>query len=149
MVLVAPFANMELLTRTYSVAGTIHLLSLVAVPTPALAFLNKFILSKWPSKDKLSAFIRRCESLRFAPQENKYDITVIHAEDENDIPWMHSDIVFWHAVTATQNTDESLSFEELELEKDRQKRKLGSRGLGSSLEGSRGGCESRVIRSFV
>lgn len=46
MVLVVPFADVELLTKTYSVAGTIPLLSPVAMYPPASAFLNKFIISK-------------------------------------------------------------------------------------------------------
>ena len=63
MVLVAPFADVELLTKTYSLAGTTPILSPAAIYPPALAFLNKFIISKWPSKDKIAAFIRHCDSL--------------------------------------------------------------------------------------
>lgn len=46
MVLVAPFADLELLTATYRVAGTIPLLEPVAYFPRLLSLLNKVIISK-------------------------------------------------------------------------------------------------------
>ncbi|RYO83465.1 hypothetical protein DL766_003718 [Monosporascus sp. MC13-8B] len=51
MVLVAPFADVELLTATYRVAGVIPILDPIARFPRLLAYLNSFILNKWPSKD--------------------------------------------------------------------------------------------------
>lgn len=59
MVLVAPFANVELLTATYSVAGVIPLLSQVACFLRLHAFLTSFTVASWPSKDKLAEFVRQ------------------------------------------------------------------------------------------
>ena len=146
MVLVAPFADVELLTKTYSVAGTIPLLSPVAICPPALAFLNKFIISKWPSKDKLTAFIRHCDSLKLAPRERKYDITIVHAEDDYDIPWVHSDIVFWHAVNGTRDVEASLTFEDLELEKERKKWELGAGGWEVEWTGRGGVVREQIVK---
>jgi abhydrolase domain-containing protein 12 len=146
MVLTAPFADVELLTETYRVAGTIPLLSPVAYFPKALAFFNRFIISKWPSKDKLAALIRHCEHLKLAQRENKYDITLIHAEDDYDIPWMHSEIVFWHAVNATRDSGASLSFEELESEKEIRKSALGAGGWEVEWKGRGGVVREQIVK---
>ncbi|KAK0389861.1 hypothetical protein NLU13_3434 [Sarocladium strictum] len=113
MVLVAPFADVEMLTATYRIAGVIPILDPLAYFPRIMAFLNSFIISKWPSKDKLADFIRHTEAL--PEKEGHYHITMIAAEDDYDIPWTHSDHVFWHAVNAAHMTE--LTFEELEEEK--------------------------------
>lgn len=99
MVLVAPFGNVELLTASYRLAGTIPLLDPLARFPRLLAYLNSFILEKWPSKDKLADLVRHIEN-QFPEQGARYHITVIHAEDDYDIPWSHSENIFWHAVNA-------------------------------------------------
>ncbi|KAI1077176.1 alpha/beta-hydrolase [Whalleya microplaca] len=113
MVLVAPFADVELLTATYRVAGTIPILDLIARFPRLLAWLNTFVLSKWPSKDTLAEFVRSCEKLPAAAP--KYHVTIIHAEDDYDIPWSHSEQLFWHAANAT--LPDGIGFDELEREK--------------------------------
>lgn len=146
MVLVAPFANVELLTKTYRVAGTIPLLSPVARFPTALAFLNWLILSKWPSQDKLAAFIRHCEPLKLTQRESKYDITLIHAEDDYDIPWVHSEVLFWHAVNATRDPGASINFENLELEKDRRRSGLGAGGWEVEWMGRGGVVREQIVK---
>ncbi|KAK5206602.1 hypothetical protein LTR47_010811 [Exophiala xenobiotica] len=148
MVLVAPFANVELLTQTYSVAGTIPLLSPVAKIPHALAFLNKFIVSKWPSKDKLAALIRHCETTLKSGQrrQNKYDVTLIHAEDDYDIPWVHSEIVFWHAVNAMREPNNSLSFDGLEEIKAKEKLELGAGGWEMDWRGKGGVVREQIVK---
>ncbi|KAI0113921.1 Alpha/Beta hydrolase protein [Nemania sp. FL0031] len=112
-VLVAPFADVESLTATYRIAGTIPLLDPVAKFPRLLAWLNTWIIAKWPSKTKLADFIRRCEDIdQGSPM---YDITIIHAEDDYDIPWSHSEQLFWHAINASM--PHGITFEELEKEK--------------------------------
>ncbi|KAI1198090.1 Alpha/Beta hydrolase protein [Nemania serpens] len=112
-VLVAPFADVESLTATYRLAGTVPLLGPVAKFPPLLAWLNTFIIAKWPSKAKLAEFIRRCEAMD--QRSPRYDITIIHAEDDHDIPWSHSEQLFWHAVNAS--TPDGIAFAKLEREK--------------------------------
>ncbi|KAI0128111.1 hypothetical protein F4776DRAFT_664859 [Hypoxylon sp. NC0597] len=114
IVLVAPFADVELLTATYRVAGTIPILGPIARFPRLLAWPNSFILSKWPSKDALAEFVRRCESMPGNPL--KYYITIIHAEDDYDIPWTHSEQVFWRDVNAS--LPEGITYKELEREKE-------------------------------
>ncbi|KAK3984963.1 Alpha/Beta hydrolase protein [Cladorrhinum sp. PSN332] len=140
LVFVAPFADVELLTASYRVAGTIPLLGPLAPFPRLLAFFNKFIISKWPSKDKLAAFVRQCENME--GNGHKYHITIIHAQDDYDIPWAHSDQLFWHAVSATRR--EGISFEELEEEKEQTKKTLGPAGWVVEHETERG-----VIREEI
>ncbi|KAH9894523.1 Alpha/Beta hydrolase protein [Xylariomycetidae sp. FL2044] len=112
MVLVAPFADVERLTATYRVAGVVPLLDPIARFPRLLSYLNGFILSKWPSKDKIAQFVRLCEAI---PSDRlNYHVTIIHAEDDYTIPWTHSEQVYWHAVDAARPA--GVSFEELEKE---------------------------------
>ena len=124
MVLVAPFADVELLTASYRIAGTIPILGPLAPFPRLLAFFNSFIVSKWPSKDKLATIVRECENM---PGDSlKYHITPIHAQDDYDIPWSHNDQLFWHAVGAARQ--DGISFDELEQEKEQTKMALGAAG---------------------
>lgn len=144
MVLVAPFADVELLTATYRIAGTIPILDPLAAFPRLLAFFNKFILHKWPSKDTLSAFVKNCETMA-GVHGLKYHITVIHAQDDYDIPWSHSDQVFWHAVSAAR-APLGVGFEELEREKDETKTSLGAAGWTVSYKTPRGVIREEIAK---
>ena len=146
IVLVAPFANVELLTETYSVAGTIPLLSPLARFPALLALLHTFLRTRWPSKDKLAAIIRHCEHLKLPGRDVKYDITIIHAEDDWDIPWTHSEIMFWHAVNAMRDPDAALSFESLQEEKEKQKVALGAGGWEVEWRGAGGVVREQIVK---
>lgn len=65
-------------------------------------------------KDKIAEFIRR---------SNNYHLTLIHSEDDADIPVSHTQELFWHAVNATRATP--ISFPALEKDKARKKVDLG------------------------
>ena len=142
MVLVAPFANVELLTATYSVAGVIPLLSPVARFPRLHAFLNSFIVTKWPSKDKLAEFVRQCQKM--TGDELKYHVTIIHAEDDWDIPWSQSETVFWHAVNASLPM--GISYEELEKQKAQDKIELGAGGWVVQQESPRGVLREEIVK---
>ena len=143
MVLVVPFADVELLTATYRIAGTIPILGPLAAFPRLLAFFNKFILHKWPSKDNLAEFVGNCEAM--AGHGRKYHITVIHAQDDYDIPWSHSDQVFWHAVSAAR-APLGVSFEELEREKDETKASLGAAGWTVNYKTARGVIREEIAK---
>ncbi|CAM1506501.1 Fc.00g061420.m01.CDS01 [Cosmosporella sp. VM-42] len=142
MVLVAPFADVELLTATYRVAGIIPILNPLAYFPRLLALLNTFIISKWPSKDKLGGFIRRVESL--TEEDAQCHITIIHAEDDYDIPWSHSDVVFWHAVNASIPV--GISYEDLEEEKLESRKTSGAGGWHVTRETSKGCVREQIIQ---
>lgn len=145
MVLVAPFADVELLTASYRVAGTIPILDPLAYFSPRLlAFFNTFIRHKWPSKHKLAEIIK----FYHVKTSDKYHITIIHAEDDYDIPWSHSDQLFWHGVRAARGVEihetAQLTFEDLEREKEETKLELGAAGWVATHE-----TEHGVIREEI
>lgn len=142
IVLVAPFADVELLTATYRVAGTIPILDPIARFPRLLSWLNTFILSKWPSKDTLAEFVRRCENM--PGNALKYHITIIHAEDDYDIPWTHSEQVFWHAVNAS--LPEGINYEALEREKEALKSSRGAGGWVVNWQASKGFIREEIMK---
>jgi abhydrolase domain-containing protein 12 len=97
-VLVAPFSDVESLREPYKVAGMIPLLSPVDFFSRLLTFFTRFIRTKFYSKTKLAGLIRHLDFIKVKDRCRKYDITLIHAEDDYEIPWSHSDVLFWHAV---------------------------------------------------
>lgn len=142
MVLVAPFADVELLTATYRVAGTIPLLEPLAYFPRLLSLMNKAITSKWPSKDKLAEFVRTVHTIFSA--DARYHINIIHAEDDYDIPYSHSDQLYWHAVSAS--TPNGVSFEELEKQKTDTRCSLGAGGWVATTETERGVIRQEIAR---
>lgn len=144
-VLVAPFADVESLTRTYKVAGTVPLLSPLAIFPPLMTLLNRFIVTKYSSKKTLAAFIRHIEDTKIDAKQQKYDITLIHAEDDYDIPWIHSDVLFWHAVNATLHPS-SKTFDELETLKAEQKTSLDAGGWEMEWSGKGGVVREQIVK---
>lgn len=127
MVLVAPMADVETATQTYKIAGVIPLLSPLALFPPLLKFYNKLIVSKRPSKATIAAFVRHLEAMEQIESRRQYDITLIHAEDNWDMPWEHSNILFNHAVRAVVSNS-TITEDEFHSEKERRKVSLGNGG---------------------
>ncbi|KAH7336609.1 Alpha/Beta hydrolase protein [Rhexocercosporidium sp. MPI-PUGE-AT-0058] len=98
-VLVAPLVDVATLVSTYKIAGTIPLLS---------------SLARFPT-----AFAHMCTLIRDK-------LTLIHAEDDWDIPFHHTQLLFWHAVNAT--VPGGISYETLEDKKYKAKVDLGAAG---------------------
>ena len=145
-VLVAPFADVASLTKTYKVAGTIPLLSPIAFFPKLLTLLNYFIISKWPSQEKLAGVIKHLDSVKIDGRKRKYDITLIHAEDDYDIPTVHSDVLFWHGVNATLNTESSMTFEDLEKRKLNERIPLGAGGWEMDWQGKGGVIREQIVK---
>jgi abhydrolase domain-containing protein 12 len=104
--------------------------------------LNRFIVSKWPSKDKIAAMIRHLDEVKLVDRKNKYDISIIHAEDDYDIPW----ILFWHAANATRSSESLLTFEGLEMQKKKQKTPLGAGGWEFEINGKGGVIREEIVK---
>ncbi|KAK3942884.1 Alpha/Beta hydrolase protein [Diplogelasinospora grovesii] len=138
MVFVAPFADVELLASTYRIAPIVPILGPLAPFPRLLAFFNSFILT-----NKLADFVRHCESM---PEDGrlKYHITIIHAEDDYDVPWSHSDQLFWHAVNAS--TPDGISFEELEHQKTQTKTTLGPGGWAMEHKTAKGEIREEIAK---
>ena len=124
-ILVAPFVDVPTLVATYRVAGSIPILSPLARFPLLFNYLSTFIQDKWLSKDRIAEYIRANEA-----NEEKYQLTLIHAEDDYDIPFHHTEVVFWHAVSATM--PQGITYDELLEFKDKSTRNLGA--AGSTME---------------
>lgn len=148
LVLVAPLADIETSTRTYKIAGTIPLISPMGVYPPLLALLDEFIISKWPSKDRLSTMIRHLNDVKLnGLPEKKYDITLIHAQDDWDMPWLHSEILFWHAFNTMQEpTTTPLTLIEVEKVKEGKKVDLGAGGWEIEWRGVGGVVREQICK---
>jgi abhydrolase domain-containing protein 12 len=120
-VLVAPFADVATLAATYRVAGTLPILSPLARFPMLFNYLERFVLDKWPSKNRIARYVRANEL-----NGKEYRLTIIHAEDDYDIPWDHTQAVFWHAVNASVPV--GISRDELEQRKLDSKIDLGAAG---------------------
>lgn len=120
-VLVAPFVDVATLLSTYRVGGIIPILSPIAKFPLLFRYLQRFIRDKWSSKDAIAQYVRANEF-----NEEKYRLTIIHAEDDWDIPWHHSQLLFWHAVNASMPA--GITYDELEEKKTESKADLGAAG---------------------
>ncbi len=136
-ILVAPFVDVATLVATYRVAGSIPILSPLARFPLLFNYLSTFIKDKWLSKDHIAKYIRANEA-----NGEKYQLTLIHAEDDYDISFHHTEVVFWHAVNAT--VPRGITYDELDDVKYKSKRDLGA--AGSVVEWR---TENGVIREEI
>jgi abhydrolase domain-containing protein 12 len=120
-VLVAPFIDAATLASSYRLAGTIPFLSPIARFPVLFTYLQRFLRDKWSTKDRIAQYIRANEA-----NGEKYRITLIHAEDDYDVPWYHYTTLFWHAINAT--TPLGIRYDELEEKKTASKQNLGAAG---------------------
>lgn len=141
-VLAAPFADVESLTATYRLAGTVPLLDPVAKFPKLFSLLNKFIRDKWPSKKRLADFIALHETS--APCRPPYHITFLHGEDDYDIPWIHSEQLFWHAINATE--PDGITFEDLEKQKSEEKVEMGHGGWAVERRSEKGTVREEILK---
>ena len=116
-ILVAPFIDVATLVATYRVAGSIPILSPLAKFPLLFNYLTTFLKDGWSSKDRIA----NNEANRV-----KYQLTLIHAEDDFDIPSHHTEVLFWHAVNATRFL--GMTREEFEDQRSKLKKDLGAAG---------------------
>ncbi|GAB7333065.1 hypothetical protein MBLNU13_g04747t1 [Cladosporium sp. NU13] len=95
-IMITPFVDVPTLATTYKIAGTITILSPVAQYPVLLNFLSTKIRETWSTKARIANYIRRSEE-----SLHRYRVTLIHAEDDYDIPWHHTPTLFSHAVNAS------------------------------------------------
>jgi abhydrolase domain-containing protein 12 len=144
VVLVASFSDVATLTGTYRIGGIMPVLSPLGVFPRLLTFFNGFLPSTWLSKDRMAEFVRRCEA---EAECGTYHITFIHAEDDTEIPWLHTEILYWHAVNATIPL--GITYEELEQQKERKKTDLGAEGWVMDWQTKRGVIRKKILKYGV
>jgi abhydrolase domain-containing protein 12 len=139
-ILVAPFVDVATLVSTYRVAGTIPILSPLAKFSSLFKYLHRFIRDKWLSKDRIAQYVRANEA-----NGEKYRLTLIHAEDDYDIPWHHTSTVFWHAVNAS--VPAGISYDELEEKKLGSKKELGAAGTVMEWRTENGVIREEILKT--
>lgn len=90
---IAGFVDVPTLVSTYSIAGTIPILGPLARFPTIFDYLRSFIRDRWSTKDRLREYVRTNEA-----HGTPYRLTLIHAEDDWDVPFQHTQSVFRYAV---------------------------------------------------
>lgn len=94
LVVTASFSDVAQLTATYRIGGFIPVLSPIAKVPLLFNYFTHRLHSKWDNMEKLGEYVRLA---------SKYDITLLHAEDDTDIPMEHSKRLFREAVRASED----------------------------------------------
>lgn len=139
-ILVAPFVDVPTLVATYRVGGSIPILSPLARFSWLFNYLRTFIQDKWPSKDRIAGYIRANEA-----QDEKYRLILIHAEDDYDIPFHHTEVIFWHAVNAT--VLQGINYDKFEEVKNRSKKDLGAAGSITEWRTKNGVIREEILKT--
>ncbi|KAL6230664.1 hypothetical protein BDW75DRAFT_222042 [Aspergillus navahoensis] len=139
-VLVAPFVNVPTLVSTYRVAGTIPILSPLHRFPALFEYLLRFIRDRWLTNERIMEMVRMNEV-----NEEKYRLTIIHAEDDWDIPSHHSDLLFWHAVNGSVPV--GITYEELDQKKAEMQVDLGAAGTIMEWQTEYGVIREEILKS--
>jgi len=85
LILLSGFSDIPNLMKTYMVGGVIPILSPLR-PYPILQkFISNRILDPWDTATRISRIVRKRNSLK---------LHILHAKDDLDINWKHSDLLF-------------------------------------------------------
>lgn len=92
IILIAAFSDIPTLMLTYAIGGIIPILSPMR-PYPMLQrFFSKRIQETWQTSNRLANLIRNSQNI---------DVNLIHAQNDYEISWKHSDALFYAAANAT------------------------------------------------
>lgn len=95
IVLIAPFTDLPNLLTSYSIGGWIPILSPLR-RTPALqSFFGRFVVDTWPTLERLKSFIRLSKTAR---------LYLLHAYNDFEIPFSHSEVLWTQLVSSTLET---------------------------------------------
>lgn len=125
---------------TYRVAGSIPILSPLTRFPRLFNYLSTFIVDKWLSKDRIAEYTRANEA-----NGEKYRLTLIHAEDDYDIPCHHTEVIFWHAINAT--LAQGITYNELEKVKNKSKTNLGAAGAVMEWRTENGLIREEILKT--
>ena len=93
VVITSSFSDVAQLTATYRIGGVIPVLSPVARLAPLFEFFTARLTSRWDNMQRIGEFVKVA---------GRYNITLIHAEDDGDIPMEHSVRLFRRAVSEAE-----------------------------------------------
>ena len=138
-ILVAPFIDMATIVRTYRIVGSIPVLTPLARFPLLFNYFSTFIQEPWSSNARIARYVRANED-----SGAKYRVTMIHAEDDWDIPWCHTQLLFWHAVNATMPG--GITYDQLEEKKTILKRDLGAAGTVMQWQTKNGVVREEIVK---
>lgn len=94
LILIAGFTDLPTLLLTYKIGGFFPVLGILR-PYPALQkWFANLIVDTWKSAERLGTIVRNSDRLR---------LTFISAVNDDDIPYKHSDALFYAAANATDD----------------------------------------------
>ena len=94
VVLVAAFSDIPSLLLTYSFGGIIPVLSPLKPYPPLQRYFARHIRDTWHTSTRLASLVRNSKRL---------NLVLIHAKNDFDIFWKHSNVLFNAAANATSN----------------------------------------------
>jgi abhydrolase domain-containing protein 12 len=139
-VLVAPFVNVPTIVLTYRVAGTIPILSPLARFPAFFNYLLRFIRNKWLSMGRIAQYMRMNKV-----NEERYQVTIIHAEDDWDIPSHHSEVLFWHAVNSSVPV--GITYDQLQEKKAESQVDLSAAGTVMEWQSDHGVIREEILKT--
>lgn len=95
LALIAGFSDLPTLLTSYSIGGVVPILSPLKSYPIAQKFFTRRIVDTWFTSKRLAGLVRSSSYLR---------LTIIHAKDDFNIHWTHSDTLFYEAVNATSES---------------------------------------------
>lgn len=124
LVLTAPFMSVAQLTTTYRIASFIPVLSPVAKIKSVFDFFVSRLTSTWDNMRRLSEIVERAE---------RYDIAILHAEDDPEVPAEHAVKLFKAMVQAVEGAKVSGESEDEKGIADKAEGRKESRAEGGSF----------------
>ncbi|KAJ5727765.1 hypothetical protein N7493_005585 [Penicillium malachiteum] len=122
-----------------SVAVSKHL----AIQDPPVVFAGTVLVAPFVDVATLVSTYRYIRANEF--NEEKYRLTIIHAEDDYDIPWHHSQLLFWHAVNASTST--GICYDDLEQKKLGSMVDLGAAGSMMEWRTNNGVIREEILKT--
>lgn len=92
VIVIAGFTDLPTLLTSYSIGGWVPILSPLSSFPWLQAWFASYVVDKWPSAQRLANFVRMSKRVR---------LFIIHAKDDFEIPWFHSEGLFAAAANAT------------------------------------------------
>ena len=134
IILVAGFSDIPTLMLTYSIGGIIPILSPLR-PYPILqSFFGTHIQETWHTASRITKLVRNSNTLY---------LTLIHSKNDYEIPYTHSDVLFYTAANAT--SEAGMTSKQIDSVKTRQYQGEGGWVIGWTAPGP-GDFDTKEIR---
>ncbi|KAL9611876.1 MAG: hypothetical protein Q9167_003490 [Letrouitia subvulpina] len=92
IILVASFSDIPTLLLTYTIKGIIPILSPLRAYPSLQRFFSSKVLDIWSTANRVRSLIR---------SSRKINLSLIHAKNDIEIPWSHTEKLFYVAANAT------------------------------------------------